>query len=78
MTAVSNMSTLWCPKGSQKKLFGESFRNDFKVSGASENEAPVQTGTLFSRFEGIKKAMDFDAIFGRGPRELGSGIVLRF
>jgi hypothetical protein len=32
---------LWCPKGAQKEVFGESFRSDFEVSGENENEAPV-------------------------------------
>ena len=78
MTSDSKLSALWCPKGTQKEVFGEPFRNDFEACGESENEAPVCTETLFSRFEGIKKAMDFDAIFGRGPRELGNGIFARF
>ena len=78
LTSDSKLYALWWPKGSQKKVFGEPFPSDFKLSGESENEAPVSTGALFSRFEGIKKAMDFDAIFGRGPRELGSRVFLHF
>ena len=78
MTSDSKLYGLWCPKGPQKEVFGQPFRSDFEVSGESENGAPVYTGASFSRFEGIKKAMDFDVIFGRGPRELGNVICSRF
>ena len=41
---------LWCPKVAEKKVFGDSFRSDFEVSGENENEAPVWTAASFSRF----------------------------
>ena len=41
MISDSKLYALWWPKGSQKEVFGEPFRNDFEVSGESENEAPV-------------------------------------
>ena len=69
---------LWCPKGAQNKVFVDSFRSDFEVSGENENEAPVHTAASFSRFSGTKKAKGFDAIFGRGPRELGNSSFSRF
>ena len=41
VTSDSELYALWWPKGAQKEVFGEPFRNDFEVSGESENEAPV-------------------------------------
>ena len=78
MTSDSKLYALWCPKGTQKEVLGEPFRSDFELSGESEDEVPVWTAASFSGFEGIQKAMDFDAIFGRGPRELGNDIFSRF
>ncbi len=57
---------------------GSAFRSDFEVSGASENEALVQTGTSFSSLRASKKTMDFDAIFGRAPEEIESCIFQWF
>mgnify|MGYP000184801350 CR=1 FL=1 len=71
VTSDSKLYALWCPKGSQKEVFGEPFRSDFEISSESENVAPVYTGASFSRFAGTKKAMDFDAIFGRVQGGLG-------
>ena len=58
-------------KGWQKEVFGDPFRSDFEVSGESESGAPVCTGAPFLRFEGIKKAMDFDYFWkgSQGARE---------
>ena len=44
------LNALWCPKGAQKEVFGDSFRSEFGVSGESENEAAVSTAASFSRF----------------------------
>ena len=54
------------------------FWKDFGVGGESENEAPVWTPAPFLRFYGAKKAKDFDAISGRGPRSSGAPFSFAF
>ena len=49
MTSDSELCALWCRKGAKKEVSGKPFRNDFEVSGESENEAAVQTPAPFSR-----------------------------
>ena len=78
VTSDSKLYALWCPKGAQKDVFGEPFRSESEVCCESENEAPVWTAAPFSRFWDVKKAIDFSAISGRGPRELQSAVFLHF
>ena len=40
-TSDSELYALWWPKGTQKEVFGNTFRKDFEVSDESKNEAPV-------------------------------------
>ena len=78
VTSDSKLYALWCPKGAQKEVFGEPFRNDFEVSGKSENEAPAQTCSTVFEVLGRQKSDGFRRYFRKGSEGAQEWFFLRF